>query len=33
MIPEVAETYEDVQKEQQKIETELLKVEQDMWEY
>lgn len=33
MIPDVANTYEEVQKEQQRIETELLNVEQDLWEY
>lgn len=33
MIPEIATTYEEVQKEQQRIETELLNVEQDLWEY
>jgi gliding motility associated protien GldN len=33
MIPEIAHTYEQVQHEQQKIETDLLKVEQDLWEY
>lgn len=33
MIPEVATTYEEIQKEQQRIERELLNVEQDLWEY
>ena len=33
MIPEIATTYEDVQKEQERIEHELLSVEQDLWEY
>ncbi len=33
MIPEVATTYEDIQKEQTRIEDELLSVEQDLWEY
>jgi hypothetical protein len=33
MIPEYATTYEEIRKEQQRIETELLNVEQDLWEY
>ena len=33
MIPDVATTYEEMHKEQQRIETELLNVEQDLWEY
>ena len=33
MIPETATTYEDIQKEQERIERELLSVEQDLWEY
>ena len=33
MIPEIATTYEEMQKEQQKIEKELLNMEQDLWEY
>jgi gliding motility associated protien GldN len=33
MIPQIANTYEDMQKEQERIETELLNVEQDLWEY
>ena len=33
MVPELADTYEEIQREQRRIETELLKVEQDMWEY
>ena len=33
MIPDIATTYEEVQREQQKIETDLLNVEQDLWEY
>ena len=33
MIPEIGTTYEEIQKEQKRIETELLNVEQDLWEY
>ena len=33
MIPQIANTYEEMQKEQERIETELLNVEQDLWEY
>jgi hypothetical protein len=33
MIPQIATTYEEVQEEQLRIETELLNVEQDLWEY
>lgn len=33
MIPEMGTTYEEIQKEQKRIETELLNVEQDLWEY
>lgn len=33
MIPDYAKTYEDVQKEQKRIEAELLNTEQDLWEY
>ncbi|MBO5816935.1 MAG: gliding motility protein GldN [Paludibacteraceae bacterium] len=33
MIPEIATTYEDMQKEQKLIEAELLNLEQDLWEY
>ena len=33
MIPEIATTYDEMQKEQQKIEKELLNMEQDLWEY
>ena len=33
MIPQLADTYEGMQAEQRRIETELLTVEQDLWEY
>lgn len=33
MIPEIGSTYEEMQREQERIETELLNVEQDLWEY
>jgi gliding motility associated protien GldN len=33
MIPEIATTREDIRKEQERIETELLNIEQDLWEY
>jgi hypothetical protein len=33
MIPEIATTREEIQKEQQRIENELLNIEQDLWEY
>ena len=33
MIPEIGTTYEEIQKEQKRVETELLNVEQDLWEY
>ena len=33
MVPELADTYEEIQREQRRIETELLNVEQDLWEY
>ena len=33
MIPEIGTTYEEMQREQERIETELLNVEQDLWEY
>ena len=33
MIPESVTTYEEIQKEQERIERELLSVEQDLWEY
>jgi gliding motility associated protien GldN len=33
MIPENVTTYEEIQKEQERIERELLSVEQDLWEY
>ena len=33
MIPESATTYEEIQREQERIERELLSVEQDLWEY
>lgn len=33
MIPDIATTREEVQQEQERIETELLNVEQDLWEY
>lgn len=33
MIPEIGTTYEEIQKEQKRIETELLNTEQDLWEY
>lgn len=33
MIPEIATTYEEIQKEQDRIEKELLNTEQDLWEY
>ena len=33
MIPEIATTREEIQKEQQRIENELLNAEQDLWEY
>jgi hypothetical protein len=33
MIPQLADTYEEMQAEQRRIETELLTVEQDLWEY
>lgn len=33
MIPEYATTYEEIQREQKRIETELLNAEQDLWEY
>lgn len=33
MIPEMATTHEEIQKEQERVERELLNVEQDLWEY
>jgi hypothetical protein len=33
MIPEMATTPEEIRKEQERIENELLNVEQDLWEY
>ena len=33
MVPEMAENYEDIQREQKKIEVDLLNIEQDLWEY
>ena len=33
MIPEIGTTYEEMQREQKRIEAELLNVEQDLWEY
>lgn len=33
MIPEIGSTHEEMQREQERIETELLNVEQDLWEY
>ena len=33
MIPQMATTYEEIHKEQERIEAELLSVEQDLWEY
>ena len=33
MVPKLADTYEEIQREQRRIETELLNVEQDLWEY
>jgi hypothetical protein len=33
MIPEIATTREEIQKEQERIERDLLSVEQDLWEY
>ena len=33
MIPEIGSTYEEMQREQKRIEAELLNVEQDLWEY
>ena len=33
LIPEIGTTYEEMQREQERIETELLNVEQDLWEY
>lgn len=33
MIPEIATTHEEMMKEQEKIERELLNIEQDLWEY
>ena len=33
MVPEIAQTYEEIQREQKKIEVDLLNIEQDLWEY
>ena len=33
MVTEIAENYEDIQREQKKIEVDLLNIEQDLWEY
>ena len=33
MVTEIAENYEDIQREQRKIEVDLLNIEQDLWEY
>ena len=33
MVTEIEENYEDIQREQKKIEVDLLNIEQDLWEY